>query len=67
MKKTLLVMGAVLAICSCSNSQKEELGLVNNAPDETLVTTRRPLVIPPEYNLRPAIVATDKDDELSQL
>jgi hypothetical protein len=32
---------------------KEQLGLTKKAPDEFVVMTKAPLVLPPDYNLRP--------------
>lgn len=50
MKKYLLVSaaGAALAVTGCANS-----GGVRNTPDEFRVVTKAPLVVPPDYNLRP--------------
>lgn len=46
------VAGAVVALTACS-SIKDDLGLTKNAPDEFAVVTKAPLVMPPDYQLRP--------------
>lgn len=46
------VAGAVVALTACS-SIKDDLGLTKNAPDEFAVVTKAPLVMPPDYSLRP--------------
>lgn len=50
----VLALGAaaMLALGGCSNV-KETLGLNKKAPDEFSVVTKAPLIIPPNYNLRP--------------
>ncbi len=47
---TLLLLPFLLIGCS---ETKEMLGLERNAPDEFAVVDRAPLVVPPDYNLRP--------------
>ncbi|MBM3555773.1 MAG: DUF3035 domain-containing protein [Alphaproteobacteria bacterium] len=46
----LLAVGAALSACS---SAKETLGINRRAPDEFAVVTKAPLVIPPDFGLRP--------------
>ncbi len=45
-------IAAVLVLGGCANV-KETLGLNKKAPDEFSVVTKAPLIIPPNYNLRP--------------
>jgi hypothetical protein len=53
-RSTILICGfSVLALSACSQGQKEQLGLVKQAPDEFAVVTRAPLSVPPEYTIRP--------------
>ena len=54
MKKLYLLL-AVLAIMSVSacGATKKMLGFTREGPDETNVKTNKPLVLPPEYNVRP--------------
>lgn len=47
-----LALVAVLALGGCSRLS-DSLGISKKAPDEFSVVTKAPLVIPPEYNLRP--------------
>ena len=44
---------AVLALVSCQGTVQDRFGLSKRAPDEFQVIRRAPLVIPPDYNLRP--------------
>lgn len=55
MKKILLfaslfVSMSVLSACS---DMKKSLGIENSAPNEFMVTTRAPLTLPPDFDLRP--------------
>jgi hypothetical protein len=50
--QVLCIGGALLAMTACS-SVRDELGLSKNAPDEFAVVTKAPLVMPPDYTLRP--------------
>ena len=54
MKKLCLLMVAVaaLSLCACG-ATKKSLGFARQGPDETSVKTNEPLVLPPEYNVRP--------------
>ena len=52
--RTALVLGAVAATAgACSGTVQENLGLGKRQPDEFQVVRRAPLVLPPDYNLRP--------------
>jgi hypothetical protein len=50
---------AVLTLCLCTSvlsgcdSLRNAAGLTKKSPDEFAVTTKAPLVIPPDFNLRP--------------
>jgi hypothetical protein len=50
---------AALALCLCTSalsgcdSLRNAAGLTKKSPDEFAVTTKAPLVIPPDFNLRP--------------
>ena len=44
--------GLVTVLSGCATATKR-LGLTKSAPDEFNILTKAPLVIPPEYNLRP--------------
>jgi hypothetical protein len=50
--KILALATFSLAIASCS-STREQFDFSKKAPDEFMVTTRAPLEMPPDYNLRP--------------
>jgi hypothetical protein len=47
-----VLAGAVVALSGC-DSARETFGFAKSAPDEFEVVTRAPLVIPPDYGLRP--------------
>ena len=49
----LLVMLAMVALSACTAGMRESFGYGKQAPDEFLVLTKSPLVIPPDYALRP--------------
>ena len=42
-----------LSLGSCGGTVQERLGVGSKAPDEFQVVRRAPLVLPPDYNLRP--------------
>src|SRR3954469_24670937 len=53
------VLSAVIALCLCTtvlsgcDALRNAAGLTKKSPDEFAVTTKAPLVIPPDFNLRP--------------
>src|ERR1700744_6412365 len=49
----IAVMGVSLLALAACDSLREEAGLTKQAPDEFAVTTKAPLIIPPDFNLRP--------------
>lgn len=55
MRKILSSLMLVVIVCSISacSSVKRTLGIENSSPDEFMVTTRAPLTLPPDYDLRP--------------
>ncbi|MDX1541798.1 MAG: DUF3035 domain-containing protein [Geminicoccaceae bacterium] len=48
-----LVIGAGLLMTGCSGSLGDTLGFGKRAPDEFAVVKRQPLIVPPDYDLRP--------------
>lgn len=67
MKKIVCMMGVVgaLTLGACSDDTKKDLGLVKEAPDEFAVVTRAPLVVPPDYALRPPRPGAARPMEIS--
>lgn len=67
MKKLYLLL-AVLAIMSVSGCgvTKKMLGFTREGPDETNVKTNKPLVLPPEYNVRPQKNTKVSEDNISE-
>jgi hypothetical protein len=47
------ILGASLTALAACSSLREEAGLTKQSPDEFAVTTKAPLIIPPDFNLRP--------------
>ncbi len=63
----LVVGGPVLLLGGCSgDSLSRTFGLTRDAPDEYTVTTRAPLSMPPDYNLRPPRPGAARPQEQSQ-
>lgn len=50
---TFAVLGASLALLSACDTLRDEAGLTKQSPDEFAVTTKAPLIIPPDFNLHP--------------
>jgi hypothetical protein len=50
--KLIALAGIGLTLCGC-NAFREAIGAAKNPPDEFTVLTKAPLVIPPDFNLRP--------------
>lgn len=50
---TVLLMSGLTGLAGCSGSVQESLGLGKRQPDEFQVVRRAPLVLPPDFNLRP--------------
>ncbi|HWY63394.1 MAG TPA: DUF3035 domain-containing protein [Rhizomicrobium sp.] len=49
----LAVLGVMALSLSACDSIRREAGLTKQAPDEFAVVTKAPLIIPPNFNLRP--------------
>src|SRR6188768_1437522 len=50
---TLLALGLAATVFSGCTDLRRAAGLNKKSPDEFAVTTKAPLVIPPDFNLRP--------------
>jgi hypothetical protein len=50
--KVALVLAAGVTLIGCS-AFRQAIGTAKNPPDEFTIVTKAPLVIPPDYNLRP--------------
>ena len=48
-----VILGVSLASLAACDSLRQEAGLTKSPPDEFAVTTKAPLVVPPDYNLHP--------------
>ncbi len=47
------ILATALAAVSACSTLRDEAGLTKQSPDEFAVTTKAPLIIPPDFNLRP--------------
>lgn len=56
MKKLVIALSFVALLSACG-AIKKKMGFEKQAPDETTVTTRAPLTLPPEYDLKPVVSA----------
>ena len=56
---------AALLLAGCSTDLSRDFGFTRNAPDEFTVTTRAPLSMPPDYNLRPPHPGAPRPQEVS--
>jgi hypothetical protein len=52
---TILALSVASAALSGCDSMRRAAGLNKKSPDEFAVTTKAPLVIPPDFNLRPPL------------
>lgn len=52
MKKVYILLACVLLLGACGLT-KEDLGMARSVPDESKVSKRQQLVIPPDYGVRP--------------
>lgn len=50
---TMALGAALLALSACTGTVQENLGLGKRSPDEFQVVRRAPLILPPDYSLRP--------------
>lgn len=67
MTRALLLTGSALLLAGCeSGGLARTFGLTRDAPDEFLVTTRAPLSLPPDYNLRPPRPGAPRPQEQSE-
>jgi hypothetical protein len=61
------LLGGLLLLSGCSgDSLTRTFGLTRDAPDEYTVTTRAPLSMPPDYNLRPPRPGAPRPQEQSE-
>ena len=67
MKKIIWCLCSLLVLSACSMFTKDNLGLGKKAPDEFMVTNRKPLSLPPEYDLRPVVeIENGESKDLSE-
>lgn len=67
MNRALLLTGCALLLAGCeTGGLSRTFGLTRDAPDEFMVTTRAPLSLPPDYNLRPPRPGAPRPQEQSE-
>jgi len=59
-----LSLGLIAVLAACS-SVKDSIGLNKRAPDEFSVVSKAPLILPPDYNLRPPKPGAPRPTELA--
>ncbi|MEO0412869.1 MAG: DUF3035 domain-containing protein [Pseudomonadota bacterium] len=62
--KLLVMIGLVLGLPACGGA-RSALGLDKNSPDEFAVVRTQPLVVPPDFSLRPPRPGEKRPVELS--
>ncbi len=62
----LLLSGGLMSLGGCGDKLERTFGLTRDAPDEYTVTTRAPLSMPPDYNLRPPRPGAARPQEQSE-
>jgi hypothetical protein len=62
----ILLCGILVLLGGCSDKLTRTFGLTRDAPDEYTVTTRAPLSMPPDYNLRPPRPGAPRPQEQSE-
>ena len=53
LRTALTLVGMAGLLGACTGTVQENLGIAKRSPDEFQVVRRAPLVLPPDYNLRP--------------
>jgi len=65
--RSLLLGSTLILLGGCSGDKLQRtFGLTRDAPDEYTVTTRAPLSMPPDYNLRPPRPGAPRPQEQSE-
>lgn len=62
--RMLLVLAVAVTALTACQSLRDAAGLSKKSPDEFAVTTKAPLVIPPDFNLRPPMPGAPPTNQL---
>ncbi len=57
----MIALSLMFGLTACGWT-KEKLGFTRQGPDETKVVTKQPLVLPPEYSVRPKVIDNNEED-----
>ncbi len=52
-RHSVFIVPAFLLLTACGGDVRDTLGLTKEAPDEFVVVSRPPLIVPPDFELRP--------------
>jgi len=64
LRGTALCVGLMVVLSACSNVKKS-MGITKRAPDEFAVVRKAPLIMPPNYNIRPPRPGAPRPTELT--
>ena len=59
----LAIIITFVGVLSACGLTKKDLGLEHRGPNEAMVQTNTPLILPPEYSVRPARSTTYQPEE----
>ncbi len=62
MRRTAVLLIALLGVTGCEGSLQQRLGLARNVPDEFQARRNRPLVIPEDFTLPPPRTVAARED-----
>jgi hypothetical protein len=65
-RTALLLCAAALPLTGCGDDLSRTFGFSRDAPDEFQVTTRAPLSVPPDFELRPPRPGAERPQEQTQ-
>lgn len=62
--KNIALVALLCALAACGGGVRDAMGLKGRAPDEFRVVSNAPLVVPPEFTLRPPMPGAKRPQEL---
>ena len=62
---SLILVCILVMVLSACGITKKDLGLSRQGPDESQVQTNQPLVLPPEFNVRPKVDTKDDKEKMT--
>lgn len=55
MKNIIAILLLTVILAACSSLNRKNLGMERKVPDATTVSEQQPLILPPNYDLRPVM------------